>query len=187
MDFGRFYLPNPRPEPASLPKPIDFYWFLLIFNKKSLFASRPLWSQPEFPRVLIVHSGPGQRCPYNCGTQNPQPVEENWKRKEIQKHPKSAIRKPSIPAIKKIHTRNRFLGVLSWAEPVRARRSRPEPARGAIGRIFSDFPDFPENIFPKKGFWEILLAKSSAWAGQPLKTYWNPMDFLDFPWFPMEI
>ena len=24
-DFGRFYLPNPRPEPASLPKPIDFY------------------------------------------------------------------------------------------------------------------------------------------------------------------
>ena len=26
-DFGRFYLPNPRPEPARLPKPIDFIEF----------------------------------------------------------------------------------------------------------------------------------------------------------------
>ena len=75
--FGRFYLPNPRPEPASLPKPIDFYWISLIFSENSLFASWPLRSQPEFPQVLIVHSGPGQRCPCDCGTQNPQPVEEN--------------------------------------------------------------------------------------------------------------
>ena len=30
-DFGRFCLPNPQPEPASPPKPIDFYWNFLDF------------------------------------------------------------------------------------------------------------------------------------------------------------
>ena len=46
MDFGRFYLPNPRPEPASLPKPIDFYWIFLIFHDS------PLGPEPWWPKTL---------------------------------------------------------------------------------------------------------------------------------------
>ena len=46
--------------------------------------------------------------------------------------------------------------------------NRPEPARDGIGWIFSDFQ---ENLENKKGFGEILLAKSSARASQGSKPY----------------
>ena len=64
--------------------------------------------------------------------------------------------------------------ILGGPELGRAGPSSPELA-GAGPRSnredFLRFSRFPRNFFKKKGFWEILLAKSSARAGQPSETY----------------
>ena len=77
----------------------------------------------------------------------------------------------------------------SWAEPAWAGLSRPEPARGAIGWIFSRFWRKIKNTKGFCRFWEdfhsfskILLAKSPARASQPSKTYGHSLDFLYFSW-----
>ena len=64
--------------------------------------------------------------------------------------------------------------VFGGPELDRAGPSSPELAGAGPGsnrEDFSDFPDFPEKYFLKKGFREILLAKSPARAGQPSETY----------------
>ena len=74
----------------------------------------------------------------------------------------------------------------NWAEPAGAGPSRPEPARGAIGWIFSrfsrkiknkkDFCRFGEDF---QSFSKILLAKSLQPPRASLSPARKPFDFID--------
>ena len=74
----------------------------------------------------------------------------------------------------------------NWAEPAWAGPSRPEPARGAIGWIFSRFSRKIKNKKDFCRFWEdfqsfskILLAKSLQPPRASLSPARKPFDFID--------
>ena len=134
-----------------------------------MFHDSPLGPEPRWPKTLHFQ----ELAPCWISVQNAsfcQRDEENNDRIEILDVPNSEPKTSSC------------LWCYFW---VRGRKRKscwgvhghPEPARGAIGRIFSDFPDFPEKFFFEK---RILGDFTCQIPGPSRPAFRNLLIFIEF-------